>query len=150
MALVKWDPFQDLMFIKDRMDKLFEQNITKALGVDESLGKVSFWTPSVDIYETKKEMIIKAELPEINPDEVEIKIENNILTIKGERKLEKSSEEDNYYCIERAYGHFSRSFLIPSGLIKDSITAKYKDGVLKIVIPKKEAGKTKSIKIEVK
>lgn len=149
MALVKWNPFQDLLFIKERTDKLFEQNMAKILGIDESLGKNSFWSPPVDIYETKKEMVIKAELPEVKPDEVEIKIEYNVLTIKGERRLEKSGEEDNYHCIERAYGPFSRSFLIPAGLMKESINAKYQDGVLKIVIQKKESSRAKKIKIEV-
>jgi HSP20 family protein len=102
----------------------------------------------VDIFDNDNEVVFKAELPGLNAKDIEIKLENNILTLKGERKFEKETKEENYHRIEREYGTFSRSFALPAPVNVEKVTAEYKDGVLKVTLPKKEETKSKPIKIE--
>src|SRR5260221_295019 len=107
------------------------------------------WAPAVDIYETENELIVKADLPDVNPQDLDIRVENNVLTIRGERKFEKQVHEDNYLRIERAYGCFSRSFSLASSVNSDTIKADYHDGVLTLSVPKTEEAKPKQIKVNV-
>ncbi len=107
------------------------------------------WAPAVDIYENEHELVVKADLPDIKPEELDIRVENNILTIRGERKFEKKSEEKNYLRVERAYGSFARSFSLASTVNTDAIKADYKDGVLTLSVPKREEAKPKQIKVNV-
>ena len=148
MAIVRWTPFRELSTVQDRVNKLFEDVIRSPYRSDEGFG-VSAWTPAVDIYETDKEIVLKAELPEMPEKDIEIKVEDNNLIVSGERRKEKEVKEENYHRIERSYGSFYRSFTLPHAVDRENIKASYKDGVLKVVLPKKEEAKPKQIKIDV-
>ena len=145
MAVVRWDPFRDLGMLQDRMNRLFD-DAGRGWRTDEPAATTS-WSPSVDIFETEGEIVAKAELPGMERKDITLHLENNVLTLQGERKFEKETKEENYHRIERSYGHFSRSFSIPATVDDEKIRADYKDGVLKIVLPKKEQAKPKQIKI---
>ena len=106
------------------------------------------WNPSVDIFENDNDVVIKAELPGMNAKDIEVRLENNGLMLKGERHFEKETKEENYHRIEREYGSFSRAFALPTVVDGDKVVAEYKDGILKIVLPKKEERKPKPIKVE--
>jgi HSP20 family protein len=107
------------------------------------------WAPAVDIYETEHELVVKADLPEVNPQNLDIRVVNNILTIRGERKFENKVKEENYLRIERAYGSFSRSFSLANSVNSEAINADYHNGVLTLNIPKREEAKPKQIKVNV-
>jgi len=145
MAVVRWDPFRDLNLIQDRMNRLFD-DAGRTWRNDEPAATTS-WSPSVDIFETEGEIVVKAELPGMERKDIALHLENNVLTLRGERKFEKETKNENYHRIERSYGNFSRSFSIPATVDEEKIRADYKDGVLKIVLPKKEQAKPKQIKI---
>ena len=140
MSLVKWDPFRDLNSLNERMGSFLARNW------DGPLSTTS-WNPSVDIFENDNEIVVKAELPGMNAKDIEVKLENNVLFLKGERRFEKEAKEENYHRVEREYGNFSRAFSLPTVVDGDKVAAEYKDGVLKIVLPKKEKIKPKPIKI---
>ena len=141
----KWDPFKDLFSVHERMNRLFENTVA---GGKDSRDPVSTgaWSPAVDVYETEEEFIVEAEIPEVERPDVDIKVENDTLTIEGERKLNNTVME-GYHRIERNYGRFSRSFVLSGSVDKDSIKASLKDGVLRIILPKK--GRTVSRKIQI-
>jgi HSP20 family protein len=107
------------------------------------------WAPAVDIYEGEHGLVVKADLPDVKPEELDIRVENNILTIRGERKFEKKVDEKNYLRVERAYGSFARSFTLANTVNAEAIKADYKDGVLTLSIPKREEAKPKQIKVNV-
>jgi HSP20 family protein len=132
----KWDPFRDLFSIQERVNRLFDD----ALGTGEKGGDVSqagTWSPAVDIYETETEFLVKAEIPEVKQSEIDIRVKGNTLSIEGERRPHRSMRE-GYHRVERVYGRFQRSFLLPGSVDQEKITATLKDGILKIVVPKKE------------
>jgi len=145
MAVVRWDPFRDLGLLQDRMNRLFD-DAGRGWRSDEPAATTT-WSPSVDIFETEGEIVVKAELPGMDRKDIALHLENNVLTLRGERKFEKETKEENYHRIERSYGNFSRSFSIPATVDEEKIRADYKDGVLKIALPKKEQAKPKQIKI---
>src|SRR5688572_17057742 len=145
MTITRWDPFRDLSLLQDRMNRLFDETGRGYRG-DEPAATTT-WSPSVDIFETEGEIIVKAELPGVDRKDISLNLEKNVLTLKGERKFEKETKEENYHRIERAYGGFSRSFSIPAIVDEDKIRADYKDGILKISLPKKEQVKPKQIQI---
>ena len=105
------------------------------------------WSPSVDIYETESEIVLEAELPGMNREDFEVSIENNVITLKGERNFEKKDEGDNYHRVERAYGSFSRSFSLPRSVSADSTSADFKNGILRVALPKKEEAKARKIQV---
>ena len=145
MAVIRWDPFRDLNTLQDRMNRLFED---AGRGMrNEEPASTTIWSPAVDIYETEGEIVVKAELPGMDRKDIQLNLENNVLTIRGDRRFEKETKEDNYQRIERSYGGFSRSFSIPTTVDEDQIRADYKDGVLKVALPKKEQAKPKQIQI---
>ncbi len=148
MAVIRWTPFRELSTMQERVNKLFEDVMKPPYHSDEGLG-MSAWAPAVDIYETDKEIVMKAELPEMQEKDIDIKVEENILSVSGERRMEKEVKEENYHRIERSYGSFHRSFTLPRTVDRENIKASYKDGVLKVVLPKKEETKPKQIKIDV-
>ncbi len=148
MPLRKWDPFRDLMSIQDRVNQFFDDTLTIRREGAEELCK-GRWSPPVDIYETGTHVILKAEVPGISQDHIEIKIEDNMLILRGERKFEKKSEDETYYRIERSYGTFMRSFTLPNSVDQDAVKASCEAGILKIVMPKKEEKKQKRIKVDV-
>ena len=145
MAVVKWDPFRDLNMLQDRMNRLFD-NAGRTWGNDEPSASTT-WSPAVDIFETEGEIVVKAELPGMERKDITLNLENNVLTLRGDRRFEKETKDDNYHRIERSYGGFSRAFTIPTSVDDDKIRADYKDGILKIALPKKEQVKAKQIKI---
>ena len=145
MAIVRWDPFRDLNMLQDRMNRLFD-DAGSTWRTDEPAATTS-WSPSVDIFETEGEIVVKAELPGMDRKDIQLNLENNVLSLRGERKFQKETKDDNYHRIERSYGVFSRSFSIPATVDEERIRADYKDGVLKIVLPKKDQAKPKQIKI---
>ncbi len=110
---------------------------------------ITTWAPAVDIYEDGNNLVLKADLPDINEKELDLRIENNTLTLRGERKFEKKVEEDNYLRVERRYGSFSRSFALPNTVNTETIKAEYKNGVLTVTLPKREEAKPKQIKVAV-
>src|ERR1051326_1439253 len=140
MSLVKWDPFHEFNLLNDRLGNFFGRGW-------ESPPSVTAWNPSVDIFENDNEVIFKAELPGMNAKDIEVNLENNVLMLKGERRFEKETDEKNYHRIERECGSFSRSFALPAAVNADKVTAEYKDGILKVTLPKKEEIKPKPIKI---
>ncbi len=145
MAILKWDPFKELQSLQEKIDRIFEESL-RGREVSPFSGS---WVPAVDIYETDDAIILEAELPGMDEKDIEVKVEDNVLTIKGERKFEKEAKEENYYRMERYYGSFQRSFSLPSNVDLDKIKAEYKKGILKVTMPKKEETKPKQIKIEV-
>lgn len=151
MAIIRWDPFSDLLSIQDKMNRLFEDTMTRSrsFGPDEELG-VSSWIPAVDIYETENEIVLKAELPEVKKEDVNINIENNVLTLSGERKFEKETKKENYHRIERSYGVFKRSFTLPTVVDQENIKATFNDGVLQVNMAKRQEIKPRQIEIEAK
>jgi HSP20 family protein len=140
--------FRDLMTFQDRVNRLFDQNLPKAKFEDEGLFGGA-WAPAVDIHETDQEIVLKADLPGLNPNEVDIRVEDNTLFLKGERKMEKETKEENYHRIERSYGSFARSFILPRTVTADKISADYKNGVLSVTMPKREESKPKQIRVNV-
>lgn len=148
MAVVKWDPFRDMITLRDRMDRLFEDSLNRFRGGDSDMTQ-STWSPAVDIYETPENIIIKAEIPGVSKKDISIELKNDSLYLKGERKFEKELKEENYHRMERSYGSFSRVFSLPTSVEQDQIKAKFKNGVLQISIPKLEEEMDKAVNIDV-
>src|SRR5204862_6435046 len=144
-TLARWEPFRGATSLQDHVNRLFNDDFERR-GEESSL---TAWAPAVDIYETEHELVVKADLPEIDPKDLDIRVENNILTIRGERKFEKKVNEDNYLRVERTYGTFSRSFTLANSVNADAIKAEYQNGVLALTIPKREEAKPKQIKVNV-
>jgi HSP20 family protein len=140
MSLVRWDPFREFIAMNERLGTFLDRSW-------DSPPSTTAWNPSVDIFENDNEVIFKAELPGMNAKDIEVRLENNVLILKGERRFEKETKEENYHRIEREYGNFSRSFALPTAVNGDKVTAEYKDGILKVMLPKKEEIKPKPIKI---
>lgn len=151
MAIVRWEPFRDLVSIQERMNRLFDEAFRgnpRANGEDDwALG--GSWAPAVDIYEQEGNIVLKAELPGVDAKNVDIHVENNVLTLRGERKFDHEVKRDNYHRVERTYGTFARSFTLPNVVDTERINAEYKDGVLRVTLPKKEEAKPKQISISV-
>jgi HSP20 family protein len=131
--------------LQDRMNRMFD-DAGRTWRTDEPAATTT-WSPAVDIFETEGDIVVKAELPGMERKDITLNLENNVLTVKGERRFTKETKDDNYHRIERSYGTFSRSFSIPATVDEEKIRADYKDGVLKIVLPKKEQAKPKQIRI---
>ena len=146
MAITRWDPFRDLSILQERMNRVFEDAAGRGWKGEEPSPTTS-WSPAVDIYETDNQIMVQAELPGIEKKDIALQLENNVLTLKGERRFEKETKQENYHRIERSYGGFSRAFTIPTIVDEEKIRADYKDGILKIELPKKEQVKSKQIKI---
>lgn len=145
MAIIRWDPFRDMMTLRDRMNRMFE-DMAASRGEDKDL-VTSTWSPAVDIYETGEELVLTAEVPGMDDKDIEIKLEDNTLSLRGERKFEKETKEENYHRIERAYGTFYRSFTLPPYVDQESIKAEHENGVLKIRLPKKSETKPRKVEI---
>ncbi|MBI1986969.1 MAG: Hsp20/alpha crystallin family protein [Nitrospinae bacterium] len=148
MALVRWDPFREIASLQERMNRLFEEGVFPFRGLGERTA-MRQWAPPVDIYETEKEIVLKAELPGMSQDDFSVEVRDNTLTLKGERKQEKEAREEGYYQMERCYGAFQRSFTLPNTVQQDKAKARYKDGVLEVVLPKVETVVPKQIPVEV-
>jgi HSP20 family protein len=148
MNLVRWDPFRELEEVSDRLNRVFGRSLTAKSDGKETM-TVADWTPSVDISETEGEYVIKAELPEVKKDDVKITLEEGVLSLQGERKHEKEEKGKKFHRIERAYGRFVRSFVVPDYVDEARIKAEYQDGVLHLHLPKSEKAKPKAIEVKV-
>jgi HSP20 family protein len=131
--------------LQDQISRVFNEVLER--GRDES--NLTSWAPAVDIFETEHELVVKADLPDVDPKDLDIRVENNILTIRGDRKFEKKVSEDKYLRVERAYGSFSRSFSLANTVNAEAIKADYQNGVLTLTVPKREEAKPKQIKVNV-
>ncbi len=147
MQIVRWEPFRDLVTTQDRFNRPFNDAFSGAFGEAEK--PLRAWMPAVDIFETKDSLVLKAELPGINPDDVEVRVEDNTLYLKGERKFQKDVKEENLHRLERSYGAFTRSFVLPNSIDSGKVQAAYQDGILTLTMPKREEAKPKTIKINV-
>jgi HSP20 family protein len=144
-SISRFEPFRGAATFQDQINRLFSEAFDRSS--DEA--NLTPWAPAVDIFETEQELVVKADLPDIKPEELDIRVENNILTIRGERKFEKKTEEKNYLRVERSYGSFSRSFSLANTVNTEAIKAEYKNGVLTLSVPKREEAKPKQIKVQV-
>jgi HSP20 family protein len=144
-TLSRFEPFRRASTLQDQLNRVFNDVFERA--GDES--NLTSWAPAADIFETEHELVVKADLPDVDPKDLDIRVENNILTIRGERKFEKKVSEDKYLRVERAYGSFSRSFSLANTVNAEAIKADYQNGVLTLTIPKREEAKPKQIKVNV-
>ena len=146
MSIVRYDPFRDLRSLQDEVNRLFSTNLSRVFG-DEGIARGA-WNPTVDIYENKDQIVLEAELPGMNREDFDLSIENNIITLRGERRFEKKDESDNYHRVERAYGTFTRSFTLPQTVSAEGANAEYKNGVLRVTLPKREEVKARRIEVK--
>lgn len=144
-TLNRWEPFRGAATLQQQINRLLGSALEHS--GDES--NLTSWAPAVDIYETEQELVVKADLPDVDPKDLDIRVENNVLTIRGERKFEKKVTEDSYLRVERAYGAFSRSFSLANTVNSEAIKADYQNGVLTLMVPKREEAKPKQIKVNV-
>src|SRR5258707_12389740 len=142
----RWESFRET-FPDTHLNRLLGDFLGRAM--QEQNQNLTTWAPAVDIYEGENELAVKADLPDVKPEDLDIRVENNILTIRGERKFEQKTDQKNYLRVERAYGSFARSFALANTVNTDAIKADYKDGVLTLSIPKREEAKPKQIKVNV-
>jgi len=143
-AIYRWDPFRGLNTLNEQVNRLLSESFTPSAET-----AMANWSPAVDIYETEGELVVKADLPDVNEKDIDIRVENNTLTITGERKFEEKVNKDNYLRVERAYGTFSRSFSLPNTVNTEAIQADYHNGLLTVHMPKREESKPKQIKVAV-
>src|SRR2546430_548932 len=141
----RWEPSRGATTLQEQLNRVLGDMLERA--GDES--NLTPWAPAVDIFETEHQLVVKADLPDVNPQDLDIRVENNILTIRGERKFENEVNEENYLRVERSYGSFSRSFSLANSVKSDAIKADYQNGVLTLSIPKREEAKPKQIKVNV-
>jgi len=149
MAIVRWQPFHDLTSIQDRMNRIFDDAFRGNRGGEDDWAFGGNWAPAVDIFEQDGNIVLRAELPGLDPKDVDVRVENNVLTLRGERKLESEVKREDYHRVERSYGKFSRSFTLPTVVDTEKIKADYKDGVLQVSLPQREEAKPKQISISV-
>ena len=146
-VLTRFEPFREFATLQDRINRVFRDSYSAA-GQDEALTTSSF-APAVDVYEDEHKVTLKIEVPGIDEKDIDVQVENNILTVHGERKIEKEEKEENYRRVERQYGSFTRTFTLPTTVDTESVSATYDKGVLKIALPKKAEAKPKQIKVNV-
>lgn len=142
--LNRWEPFRGAATLHEQLNRMFGEGVNRQ---EES--NLTTWAPAVDILETEHELVVKADLPDVDPKDLDIRVENNILTIRGERKFEKQVNDGNYLRVERAYGSFARSFSLANTVNTEAIKADYQNGALTLHIPKREEAKPKQIKVNV-
>jgi len=143
-VITRWDPFREFSTLQDRMNRLFRES----QGSEEALTTSSF-APPVDVYEDEHNVSLKIEVPGIDEKDIDVRIENNVLTVHGERKFEKEEKEENFRRVERQYGSFTRTFTLPTTVDAEKVSANYDKGILKIALPKKAEAKPKQIKVNV-
>ena len=148
MSMVRFDPFRELATMQDRINRIFGETYTRRF--DDDLTQRGEWFPPVDIYENaNQEIVLKAELPGLSREDIEVRVENNTLTLRGERKRDSEIKQDQYHRVERAYGAFSRSFALPTRIDTEQVRAEFKDGVLSIVLPVKAEAKPRQIEVAI-
>jgi len=148
-TLTTWDPFKELNEMENRLATMFGRAPVRKSGEKDEAMTVAEWAPLVDITEDEKEYLIKAQLPEVKKDDMKVSVQDGILTIAGERKSEKEERNKKFHRVEWAYGSFSRSFTLPEDADADKVAGDFKDGVLKVHVPKSEKAKPKKIDVKV-
>ena len=146
MSLTRWDPFRNMTTLQEQVNRLLENRFQTGR---EDNSALTTWAPAVDIYETENELVLKADIPDMNEKDIDIQVENNMLTIRGERKFEEKAKDDNYLRVERTYGAFTRSFSLPNTVNMEAVKAEYKNGVLTVELPKRPESKPKQVKVNV-
>jgi HSP20 family protein len=146
MELVRWKPAREMFSLQHKMNDFFDDFLFP-MDVGETVGRAWRWNPKVDIYEEADHIVLKAELPGVDKKDIEVDVKNGVLTLKGERSVENEVKEENYHRKERSFGRFERSFKLEGDVDADKITADYKDGILKVSIPKPEEIKPKQITV---
>jgi HSP20 family protein len=146
MVITRWDPFRELASLQNRVNNLFQDY---GRNNQEELTTSGSFIPAVDVYEDEHKVTLKLEVPGVNEQDLDVQVENNTLTIRGQRKFEKEEKEENFQRIERRYGSFSRSFTLPNTIDTESVKASYENGILKIELAKREEAKPKQIKVSV-
>jgi HSP20 family protein len=146
-VITRWDPFREFSTLQDRLNRLFRESYGPE-GREESLTTTSF-APAVDVYEDEHNVTLKIEVPGIDEKDIDVRIENNVLTVHGERKFDKEEKEENFRRVERQYGSFTRTFTLPTTVDAEKVAANYDKGILKIALPKKAEAKPKQIKVNV-
>lgn len=146
MNIVRWDPFRELEGIQSRLNRIFGETPYRSDGEELTFAD---WSPAVDIQETEKEYSVKADLPEMKKDDVKVEFENGVLTVEGERKLEKEEKGKTFHKLERAHGKFVRRFALPTEVDGSRVTAEFKEGVLNVHLPKMPTVKPKAISVKV-
>jgi HSP20 family protein len=144
-VLTRWEPFREFSTLQDRLNRLFRESYGPE-GREEPLTATSF-APPVDVYEDEHNVTLKIEVPGIDEKDIEVRIENNVLTVHGERKFEKEEKEENFRRVERQYGSFTRTFTLPTTVDAEKVSAHYDKGILKVALPKKAEAKPKQIKV---
>jgi HSP20 family protein len=145
MVVTRWDPFRELATLQNRVNGLFQDY---GRGQDE-LTTTSSFVPAVDVYEDEHKVTLKLEIPGVNQEDLDIRLENNTLSVRGERKFEKEEKEENFHRIERRYGSFARSFSLPNTIDTENVHASYENGVLKLELAKRAEAKPKQIKVNI-
>jgi HSP20 family protein len=140
MAIIRWDPFREMTTFEDQFNRLWR-------GVADGGRRQESWLPAVDVFDTKEAVVLKAELAGMKPEDIQIEVEDNVLTIKGERRFAEKVEEDRYYRVERRFGSFQRSLALPQGVKADDIQASYEDGILEVRVPKAEEEQPRKITV---
>jgi HSP20 family protein len=148
MAIVRWDPFREFGQLQDRLNRVFNDAYSRS--GDDALWTGGTWVPPVDIYQNgEHELVLKAELPDMSRENIEITVDNGTLSIKGEKKVSSDVKEEQFHRVERRYGTFSRSFSLPPTVDATKVAAEYKDGVLTVRLPLREEAKPRQIKVNV-
>jgi HSP20 family protein len=148
MAITRFDPFRDLAVLQDRMNRLFNDS-WNVRGTQDDLLSRGTWTPPVDIYEADGELVLKAELPDMRREDIDVTVDNNTLSIRGDRKLDSEIKQENFHRVERAYGSFVRTFSLPATVDATRIAAEYKHGILTVKLPFREEAKPRTIDVKV-
>ena len=146
MAITRWDPFSEVASLQNRMNSLF-QDFSRTQGGENDLLTTAGFVPPVDVYEDEHKIVLKLEVPGIKQDEIDVRLENSTLTVRGERKFEKEEKEENFHRIERRYGTFYRAFTLPTTIDSENVKAHYDAGILKLELSKRAEAKPKQIKI---
>ena len=147
MNIVRFDPFREVAVLHDRVNRVFGDLSRR---FDDDVTARGAWVPPVDIYENDQhELVLKAELPDLKREDIDIRVENNALTLSGQKKAEEEVNEDRYHRIERTYGHFSRTFSLPNTVDTGKIAAEYKNGVLTVRLPQREDARPKQIQVQI-
>ncbi|MDY0131107.1 MAG: Hsp20/alpha crystallin family protein [Desulforegulaceae bacterium] len=147
MAIVRWEPIRNVVSLQDRINRMFDDAFSRMEPSEMEEGSMGAWRPSTDIYETENSIIIEAELAGLKKEDVDVEVNDNVLSIKGEKKTETEENNENYYRRERVSGKFHRAFTLPMDVDVEKISAKFKDGVLVLDIPKPEEKKPKKINV---
>lgn len=149
MSLMRRDPFSELRNLQDDFNRFFGANLPRLFNQEEGLLRGN-WSPSVDIYEDQNAIVLEADLPGLKPGDFDLSVENYTLTLRGERRFEKRQEGDNYHRVERSYGGFTRTFTLPQTVNVEDVQAEFRDGVLRVTLPKREEVKPRQIQVAIK